>query len=121
MEVEELQVDHPLNSLDLEAFMEEMWMLTQKVQKGELLLPSASGVWNITDGTQFCKRAIVNALELRSKEQSQVMGIFQGPSGQDVGGNFRKLLKRWRALYPPNKTLLEINAKFNNARLSTNS
>jgi hypothetical protein len=45
------------------------------------------------------------------------MGIVQGPSGRDVGRNFCKLLKRWRFLYPMDKTLLEINAKFNNARL----
>jgi hypothetical protein len=73
------------------------------------------------DGTCFYKSGGVNASKSMSKEQSQVMGIAQRPNGQDVGGNFHKLLKRWKALYPLNKKLLEINAKSNNASISTNS
>jgi hypothetical protein len=35
MEVEELQVDPPLNIANLEALVEEMWMLTQKVKRAK--------------------------------------------------------------------------------------
>jgi hypothetical protein len=33
MEMEELQAYPPLNSADLEAFVEEMWVLTQKAER----------------------------------------------------------------------------------------
>ncbi len=66
-----------------------------KGQKGGILLPPNGEVQNITDGTCFCKSEVaINALESRSKEEGQAMGIVQRPSRRDLGGNFHKSPKR---------------------------
>ncbi len=59
--MEELWTDPPLSSVNLEALVEEMQVLTQKAK---LLLPPDGGVQNVANGTRFCKSGIVNASKL---------------------------------------------------------